>query len=119
MSLLEEAFEPFVFVSKTFVPDGEGGMISTWTDGTDEFPATADFASSSLGKIADKLTERVNCTITTRKSISLEPMDVIKRLSDGQYFRIRSDGKNKKTPASASLDMRQSDAELWTLPTSV
>ena len=116
MSLLSEAYEPFVFVTKSFQPDGEGGMIPTWTDGKDEFSATADFATSSLSKIADKLTDKVNCTITTPKAITLEPMDVIKRLSDGQYFRITSDGKNKKTPASASLDMRQSSAELWTLP---
>lgn len=117
MSLLDDAFEPFVFVTKTFVPDGEGGMISAWTDGKDEFMATADFSTSSLSKIADKLTEKVNCTITTRKAVTLEPMDVIKRVSDGQYFRITSDGKNKKTPNAASLDMRQSTAELWSLPT--
>ena len=53
MSLLESAYEPFVFVSKSFVPDGEGGMIPTWVDGTDTFPATADFATSSLAKIAE------------------------------------------------------------------
>ena len=116
MSLLTEAFEPFVFVSKKLVSDGEGGMIPTWEEGKDEFLATADFATSTLSTIANKLTERVNCTITTTKSTTLEPMDVIKRKSDGQYFRITTDGKNKKTPESASLDMRQSSAELWTLP---
>lgn len=118
MSLLSEAYEDFVYVTKSFVPDGEGGMIPTWTDGKDTFKATADFATSSLSKIADKLTERVNCIITTSKAVTLEPMDVIKRLSDGQCFRIRSDGKNKKTPVSAYLNMRQSEAELWTLPAS-
>ena len=117
MSLLSEAFEPFVYVSKTLAPDGEGGMIPTWVEGTDKFMATADFANSTLSTIANKLTERVNCTITTSKAVTLEPMDVIKRLSDGQYFRITTDGKNNKTPASATLDMRQSQAELWVLPT--
>lgn len=118
MSLLSEAYEPFVFVEKTHSPDGEGGYILVWTEGA-EFPATADFATSAISQIADALTERVNCTITTSKAVTLEAMDVIKRVSDGQYFRITSDGKNKKTPDSASLDMRQSSAELWTLPTSI
>lgn len=118
MSLLTAAYEPFVYVTKTFVSDGEGGGYFTWTDGTDEFPATADFANSNTAKIADALTERVNCTITTPRSITLDFMDVIKRVSDGQYFRILSDGKNKKTPESAALDMRQSSAELWSLPSS-
>ena len=117
MSLLSAAYEPFVYVTKTYVPDGEGGMKATWTDGKDEFPATADFATSSVAEIANKLTERVNCTITTSRAITLEPMDVIKRVSDGQYFRITSDGKNKKTPKSAALDMRQSSAELFVKPT--
>lgn len=119
MSLLSEALEPFVFVTKTMVSDGEGGMIATWTDGKDEFLATANFPNSSVATIADKLTEKENCTITTLKSTTLEFMDVIKRKSDGVYFRIRSNGKENKTPASAALDMRQSKAEVWTIPSSL
>lgn len=117
MSLLDNAYEPFVYVTKTLVPDGEGGMDPTWTDGKDEFQATADFPTSITATIADKLTERVNCTITTPKAITLSAMDVIKRVSDGTYFRILSDGTLMKTPASATLDMRQSKAEIWALPT--
>lgn len=117
MSLLDSAYEPFRFIEKRFAPDGEGGFIPTWSEGA-EFKATADFASSSLAKIADTLTEKVNCTITTSRAIVLEPMDVVQRISDGQYFRVTSDGKNKKTPVSASLDMRQVSAELWRLPDS-
>lgn len=116
MSLLESAYEPFIFINKTFVPDGEGAGSFTWTEGA-EFMATADFAQSSLARIAEKLTESVSCTVTTPRSMVLEPMDVIKRKSDGQLFRITSDGKNKKTPAAAYLDMRQSTAVLWELPT--
>lgn len=116
MSLLSEAYEPFNFIEKSPQPDGEGGYITVWTEGA-EFQATADFSTSSLSNIADKLTERVNCVITTSKAITLEPMDVIKRQSDGTYFRILSDGANNKTPNSAGLDMRQSKAEIWNLPT--
>lgn len=118
MSLLTAAYEPFVFVTKTFISDGEGGGYFTWVDGTDEFQATANFPNSSLSQIADSITERENCTITTPKSITLDYMDVIKRVSDGQYFRILSNGADNKTPASATLDMRQSKAEKWTLPAS-
>ena len=116
MSLLTDSFEPFVFVSKIYVPDGEGGGHFTWTESENTFQATADFATSTISQIANALTERTNCTITTSKAITLEPMDVIKRVEDGQYFRITSNGKNSKTPDSATLDMRQSTAELWTLP---
>lgn len=116
MSLLSAAYEPFVYVTKTYESDGEGGMKATWTDGKDEFMATADFATSSIAAIADKMTERVNCTVTTSRAIALEPMDVIKRVSDGQYFRITSNGKFTKTPKTATLDMRQSSAEAINKP---
>lgn len=117
MSLLDSAYEPFRFIEKRIILDSEGGFIPIWNEGA-EFKATADFATSSLSKIADALTEKVSCTITTSRAIVLEPMDVIQRISDGQYFRVTSDGKNKKTPVSASLDMRQVSAELWRLPDS-
>ena len=118
MSLLSDSFEPFVFMEKSMQRDSVGSYTMVWTEGA-EFDATADFYNSAMQQVADALTERVNCTITTSKAISLDAMDVIKRVSDGQYFRITSDGKNKKTPDSASLDMRQSSAELFTLPASV
>ena len=115
MSLLSEAYEPFYFIEKRFVPDGAFGLKPTWTQGA-EFLATANFPNSSLSKIADKLTEKTNCTITTSKAIKLDAMDVIQRKSDGTIFRILSSGKENKTPESAYLDMRQSQAEVWTLP---
>ena len=32
-TLYEEMFEPFCYVEKTRIPDGEGGTIITWKDG--------------------------------------------------------------------------------------
>lgn len=115
MSLLSEAYETFYFIEKKFVSDGAFGLKPTWTQGA-EFMATANFPNSSLSKIADKITEKTNCTITTSKAIELEAMDVIQRKEDGTIFRILSSGKENKTPESAYLDMRQSQAEVWTLP---
>ena len=93
MSLLSDAYEPFYFIEKRFVPDGAFGLKPTWTQGA-EFLATANFPNSSLSKIADKLTEKTNCTITTSKAIKLDAMDVIQRKSDGTIFRILSSGKD-------------------------
>ena len=117
MSLLSDSYEPFYFIEKKFVSDGAGGFIPTWTQGA-EFMATANFPQSSLSDIANKLTERINCTITTSRAITLDFMDVIQRKEDGQCFRILSNGKENKTPVSASLDMRQSKAETWSPPDS-
>ena len=56
-------------------------------------------------------------TITTDKSVVLEYHDVLRRLYDGKIFRITSDGDDKYTPDSATLNMRQVTAEEWSLPT--
>ena len=55
-------------------------------------------------------------TVTTSKSVVLQYHDVIKRDRDGKVLRVTSDGDDKYTPASASLDMRQVPAEEWVIP---
>lgn len=117
MSLLSDAYEPFYIIEKKFVPDGAGGLVPTWTQGA-EFQATANFPNSSLSDIAEKLTEKVTCTVTTSRAITLDFMDVIQRKSDGLILRITSNGNEKKTPKGAGLDMRQSKAEIWNPPDS-
>lgn len=117
MSLLSDAYEPFYIIEKKFVPDGAGGLVPTWTQGA-EFQATANFPNSSLSDIAEKLTEKVTCTITTSRAITLDFMDVIQRKSDGLILRITSNGNENKTPKGAGLDMRQSKAEIWNPPDS-
>ena len=43
--------------------------------------------------------------------MTLEYHDVFRRVRDGKIFRVTSDGDDKFTPASTSLDMRQVTAE--------
>lgn len=116
MSLLDSAMEPFVFVDKSRQPDGEGGYITTWSEGA-EITANARFDSSMQARIGEAQGVTALYTITTRKSVTLEYHDVIKRLRDGKVFRITSDGDDNSTPDSAGLNMRQVNAEEWSIPT--
>ena len=115
MSLLTEAFEAFVMLDKTTVPDGYGGYISTWKEGA-EFQAAATYDTSIEARVAGVQGVTSLYTITTTKAINLQYHDVIKRQSDEKIFRITSDGDDKKTPASATLNMRQVTAEGEVLP---
>lgn len=115
MSLLSEAMEKFCYVNKARIADGEGGYIVTWTDGA-EFIANARLDTSMQARRAQVEGVTSLYTITTRKYDTLEYHDVVKRLSDGQVFRVTSDGTDKKTPESATLDMRQVTAESWVIP---
>ncbi len=115
MSLLDNAFEPFKFMTKERAPDGVGGFVPTWTEGA-EFPAVSRLDNSTVARIAQAQGVTAVYTIITRKNITLEFHDVVKRVRDGKIFRVTSDGDDKRTPETASLNMRSVSAEEWSLP---
>lgn len=112
MSLLTEAFEPCVMLDRHTTPDGYGGITRTWEDGA-QFRAAIVFDSSMAARAANVQGVTGLYTITTGRNINLQYHDVFRRESDGKIFRVTSDGDDKKTPQSASLDMRQVNAEEW------
>lgn len=116
MSLLAEAMETCTILNKVKEEDGYGGYKDTYTEGV-EFKAAIVVTNTIEAKIAMKSGVTDIYTITTEKNMNLQYHDVFKRNSDGKIFRTTSDGDDKKTPASATLNMRQVSAEEWTLPT--
>lgn len=115
MSLLEEATEKCILLDKHTVPDGYGGYRSTYVDGV-SFNAAITFDTSIEARIADKQGVTSRYTVTTTKAMTLEYHDVFRRVRDNKIFRVTSDGDDKYTPASATLNMRQVTAEEWSLP---
>ena len=116
MSLLSESFEKFVIVTKTAVTDGEGGETTVYTDGT-EFFGIANAPKSSVRQTADAPSSETSYVITTKKETILDFYAIIKRVSDGAYFRIVSDSVDNVTPVSSPLGIRQYSAEKWRIPT--
>lgn len=117
MSLLTEYMEECQFMNRAKVSDGYGGTVTTWTAGA-KFNAAITLDTSIEARVAQAQGVKNLYTVTVSKATSLDYGDVIQRLSDKKYFRITSDGTDKKTPASAGLDMRQASAEeLTALPT--
>lgn len=115
MSLLSEAMETCVLMDKKTEPDGYGGYRTTYVSGA-PFQAAITFDTSMEARVADKQGVTSLYTITTRKAVTLEYHDVLRRNTDKKIFRVTSDGDDNKTPASASLNMRQVTAEEWSLP---
>lgn len=114
MSLLNEAMENCVLLDKITQPDGYGGFISAYVEGA-EFQAAITFDTSIEARRADKEGVTSLYTVTTQKNIVLEYHMVFKRLRDEKIFRVTSDGDDKATPKSATLNMRQVTAEEWSL----
>ena len=115
MSLLSEAMTACTMITKSVTTDGYGGYSTAWVDG-EEFNAAIVFDSSMQARqaAAEGVTSRY--TVTTKREFVLNFHDVFRRESDGKIFRVTSDGDDKFTPISASLDMRQCTAEEWKLP---
>lgn len=114
MSLLSDAMEKCIFLNKTKVPDGYGGSIDTYTDGV-EFDAAIVFDTSIEARVGEKQGVTSLYTVTTSRGITLEYHDVFRRVRDSKVFRVTSDGDDKYTPASTTLDMRQVTAEEFIL----
>lgn len=115
MSLLDNAMTDCIMMDKTTEPDGYGGEIKRWVDGA-PFSAAIVFDSSMQARTAQAQGVSSLYTVTTRKNKQLEYHDVFRRLSDGKIFRVTSDGDDKFTPDTASLNMRQVTAEEWEPP---
>lgn len=124
MSLLTQAMKTCILLNKQRVSDGYGGFTSTWTDGP-EFQAAIVFNTSLEARKAQKAGVTSLYTVTTAKSITLEYHDVFRipahtdddgNAVEEKILRVTSDGDDSKTPASASLNMRQVTAEEWSLP---
>lgn len=115
MSLLTEQMVSCVMLNKQTVADGYGGYITTWADGA-QFKAAIVFDTSIEARAAEKQGVSSLYTVTTTKALTLEYHDVFRRVRDSKIFRVTSDGDDKYTPKSATLNMRQVTAEEWSLP---
>ena len=115
MSLIDNAFESCTIIAPTEVDDGYGSTSVTWADG-DTFQAAITFDSSLAARVAEKSGVSSLYTVTTRRNVVLMFHTVFRRERDGKIFRVTSDGDDRFTPSTASLNMRQCSAEEWVIP---
>lgn len=114
MSLVDEKMESCVMRIPALVPDGEGGQVTTWTDGGAFRAAIVYDDKTTLSAIANATNAKAHYTVTIPTSARLIFHDVFKRLSDGAVFRVTSaDSENKKTPPRSSFQFCQVIAEEW------
>jgi len=114
MSLLSDMMEPFVMLDKRSVSDGLGGFTREWIEGA-EFQAAAVLDNSTAARVGAMQGLTSLYTVTTPRNINLQFHEVFKCVRDGKIFRATSDGDDKATPKSATLDMRQVSAEEYAL----
>ena len=116
MSLINCFMVSCVLMVPNKTPDGSGGYITTWEEG-DTLTAAIVRDSSMEARKAEAAGTVSVYTVTVSRDVHLPFHTVIKRLTDGKVFRITSDNAEKKTPICTGLNMAQSTAEEWRLPT--
>jgi hypothetical protein len=114
MSLLTDAFEKCTIIDKRTVSDGYGGYNTEWVDGA-EIEAAIVFDNSLQARTAEKAGVTSLYTVTTKRNVVLNYHDVFRRQKDNKIFRVTSDGDDKVSPVTSSLDMRQCTAEEFIL----
>lgn len=114
MSLYEAMMEDFVLMEKQRTPDGYGGWTTVWTAGA-EIKAAIHKDTTLDARIAENegLTELY--TITVYRDIPLEFHDVLRRVSDGEIFRVTSNIRDNTSPRFSGINFGQVTAERWEL----
>lgn len=97
-------------LNKMTTTDEYGGFVNEWVEGA-PFTAAIVFDSSMEARMAEVQGVHSLYTVTTPRNVILQYHDVFRRQRDGKLFRVTSDGDDKYTPKSTSLDMRQVTAE--------
>ena len=110
--LVYDAMEKCYIMDKTTIKDSYGSVKTSWKEGADIMVAFS-MDTSTEARIASQQGVKNRYTLYTKKAVILRFPDVIKRDSDGKYFRITSDGDDKRTPNGAGLDLRAVEAEEW------
>ena len=111
---LEDYFEPFVMMDWRSKSDGMGGVEWEWEEGAD-FEAGISMSNSTEAQIAYQSGTRAIFTIVTKKVVTLEQTDVVKRKRDGRLYRITSNAKDMETPDIAEMQFWQVTAEVVTV----
>lgn len=111
--LYERMAVPCALMVRTRVPDGEGGWSESWAVGR-RLDAAIAHDSSTESRVAEADGVANSYTVTCGEALSYG--DVIRRLSDGQCFRVTSNADDGAPPACATFAFFQSTAEEWRLP---
>lgn len=111
--LYETFLENAVMIKQSIVPDNIGGAKIAYTDG-DSFKAAFVVENSSQDQSAQAVKSNVSCEITSKHELKYG--DVVKRLKDGEFYRVLSNSDDKKTPSACSFDFNVVVAERWVIP---
>lgn len=115
MSLLDDFSRVCVIMEKTRQPDGEGGYITTWSEGA-EFVNHQALDTSIEAQVAESQQTASAYSALVDKAVPIEYGDYFKDLQLGAVYRVTSRPEEKQAPKSASFSLKYFTAERTELP---
>lgn len=112
--MISDIYEKLIMIDKKTVSDGMGGFEEVFTEGA-EFMGGIVFDNSTEARVAEKNGMLAIYTITVDSNVPIKYNDVIKRVSDGRYYKITSDPNDLVAPNISSLNIKQANLQVWTL----
>lgn len=103
--LLDAFAHKCVLMEKTRNPDGEGGFLTTWTDGV-EFDNYQAMDSSMQARRAEQEGVTSVFSALVAKDVPIEFGDYYKDVETGVTYRVTSNPVEKEAPKSASLAIK-------------
>lgn len=115
MALLDDFARICVIMEKNRTSDGEGGYITTWTDGA-EFINHQARDTSMEARIAEKQGMTSVYSALVDMAVPIEYGDYFKDVDTGAIYRVTSRPEEKQAPKSASFSLKYFTAERTELP---
>lgn len=111
--MIDDVMVDLVIMDKVSEEDGMGGVENYWKEGA-RFKGAVSVDNSTEAQVAAKQQVTSFYTIVVKDNVVLDYKSVIKRVDDGQTFRITTDREDGKAPKN-SIPYIQYKAELHSL----
>lgn len=114
MNLLATMMKPFVIVTAVTINDPMGGYKTRWVDGA-TFDALVRKETTPEITVAEKTEVKETLTIVVPTGTPLQYHSVVKRVEDGEVYRLISTLKDYEAPMASSVQIARADCERWEL----
>ena len=109
--MLTDFFEPFQRLKRTLAPDGLGGATERWEEG-ETFRGGVTFVPGGEVSVAGLSALRALPVLVHEPGLTLSLNDRVRRLSDGEVFRVAGDSGDMRTPGIAAVQLAQVTIEV-------
>ena len=105
MSFFYDAFKDFTIKNRSVVSDGEGGYITTWTDGA---VVKMSLTLGSAQEAREALSQRLNATFTAALPIDtpVKRDDYLQSVDTGDIYRRTTERRPKRCTSACTAQQK-------------